>query len=131
LSALKLRPVELERAHIESSAMHAGALRVELEHHLSEAVMLETLLVSASGIAESLAGLRKAKRDPVAAEKAPQSPHVAEQRAAALGIGDEGEWPFPWGTLSSFSVSTGAETGGGWPGPEMYKAASRHNISPQ
>ena len=94
LLALRLRPWICRRADVEGAAVPAeGALGVELQQHLRQAVIVRALLGAAGDVAQHLAGLLQREGDAVLAERRAQPPHVAEQVVAARDAVEETERP--------------------------------------
>ena len=76
--------MNLERADVEQPAIHPkGALRIELQDHLRQSVVDETLFGAAADIAKQFARFLHGEGHAVSAEEGAQAPHVAQHIAAA------------------------------------------------
>ena len=86
--------VDLQGADVEGAAVPAeGALGIQLQQHLGQAVIGRALLGAAGHVAQHLAGFLQREGDAVFAERCAQPPHVAEHVVAARDAVHEAERP--------------------------------------
>ena len=90
-----------------------GALRIQLQGHLGQTVIVDPLAGAAAYVAEHFARFLQGEAHPVAGEKRAQTPHVAQEIAAPRYAGRNPKGP-PWDwPCANASGSVGTETGGG------------------